>query len=86
MSQGRQAVKVAQTQRIAAMADARADHQTDARPDQTPAEWLTVKEYAQLKRVHEQTVREWIRLGAVIAERTREPRGHWRIKPPQRAA
>lgn len=49
-------------------------------------EWLTVKEYAALKRVHPQTVREWIRLGVVKAERTREPRGRWRLKRPQRVA
>ena len=42
--------------------------------------WLTVQELARLKRVHEQTVRTWIRQGLVIAERTAGPRGRWRVK------
>lgn len=42
--------------------------------------WLTVKEYAWLKRVNEETVRRWIREHRVEAERTIEPYGHWRIK------
>lgn len=42
--------------------------------------WLTVKEYADLKRVTEETVRRWIRAGKIQAERTVEPEGHWRIR------
>lgn len=42
--------------------------------------WLTVKEYADLKRVHVETVKRWIRQGRVEAARTVEPHGHWRIK------
>ncbi len=47
--------------------------------------WLTVKELARLKRVHEQTVREWIKRGLVQAERTAGRRGNWRVKRPQPA-
>jgi len=43
-------------------------------------EWLTIKEYAALKGVHHQTVRSWIRLGVVKAERTKLPRGRWRVR------
>ena len=43
-------------------------------------EWLTVKEFAALKRVNDETVRRWIRRKQVTAERTIEPHGHWRIK------
>lgn len=38
---------------------------------------LTVKEYAAKERVHERTVRRWIRHGAVQIRRT--PGGHVRI-------
>ena len=48
-----------------------------------PDGWLTVKELARLKRVHEQTVREWIKRGLVQAERTAGNRGNWRVKRPQ---
>ena len=41
--------------------------------------WLTIQELATLKRVHHQTVREWIRRGFVPAERM-GPRGNWRVK------
>jgi len=40
---------------------------------------LTVKEYAAAQRVHEQTVRLWIRKGAVDVRRT--PGGGIRIAP-----
>lgn len=40
--------------------------------------WLTVKEYADLKRVSHETVKRWIRRGLIAAERT-GPRGHWRV-------
>ena len=43
-------------------------------------EWLIVKEYAQLKRVTEETVRRWIRSGKLEAERTTPDSGQWRIK------
>jgi excisionase family DNA binding protein len=41
---------------------------------------LTVKEYAQMKRVTDRTVREWIKRGKIDAERTAGDEGHWRIK------
>ena len=41
---------------------------------------LTVKEYADLKRVTPETVKRWIRIGKLQAERTSEPHGHWRIR------
>lgn len=40
---------------------------------------LTVKEYAALMRVGEETVRRWLRAGRLKARRTCEPHGHWRI-------
>lgn len=43
-------------------------------------EWLTVKEYALLKRVTDRTVRDWIKDGKLAAERTAGDKGHWRIK------
>lgn len=46
---------------------------------------LTVRQYAELKQVHPQTVRKWLRLGIVKAEKTREPKGRWRIKRPRAA-
>ena len=49
-------------------------------------EWLTVKEFAALKRVNEETVRRWIREKRIEAERTIEPHGHWRIKRIENAA
>jgi excisionase family DNA binding protein len=52
----------------------------------TTMEWLTVKEYADLKRVSEETVRRWLRAGKLEAERTIGEHGHWRIKREQRAA
>jgi excisionase family DNA binding protein len=42
---------------------------------------LTVKEYAERERVHEQTVRTWIRKGAVPVRRT--PGGGIRIREAQ---
>ena len=41
---------------------------------------LTVKEYAQMKRVTARTVREWIRDKKIDAERTAGDKGQWRIK------
>jgi excisionase family DNA binding protein len=41
---------------------------------------LTVKEYAQMQRVTDRTVRDWIRDGKIDAERTAGDKGHWRIK------
>lgn len=38
-------------------------------------EWLTVKEFAALKRVHVETVKRWIRQQQVSAERTAGARG-----------
>lgn len=58
------------------MNDARTDHHPPA------SDWLTVKEFAALRRVHHQTVRLWIRLGVVKAERDR-PRGRWLIRRPR---
>lgn len=49
-------------------------------------EWLTVKEYAILKRVNEETVRRWLRSGKLEADRTCGPLGHWRIRAPQSTA
>lgn len=49
-------------------------------------ELLTVKEYADLKRVNEETVRRWLRAGKLEATRTCEPLGHWRIKRDQTKA
>jgi len=43
-------------------------------------EWLTVKEYAELKRVTPRTVRDWIKDAKIDAERTAGDRGQWRIK------
>lgn len=58
----------------------------DSRREERKA-WLTVKEYAAYKRVHAQTVRKWIKLGFVKAEKDHPtPKGRWRIKAPQRAA
>lgn len=54
-------------------------YQAALREDQRAA-FLTVKEYASLKRVHVETVKRWIREGRIDAERTIEPHGHWRIK------
>ena len=48
--------------------------------DDTPVRLLTVKEYADLKRVHVETVRVWCRAGKVPAERTTPGCGHWRIR------
>lgn len=48
--------------------------------------WLTVKEYADLKRVCVETVRRWLRAGKLVAERTNGEHGHWRIKREQTAA
>lgn len=45
--------------------------------------WLTVKELARLKRVHEQTVRTWIKRKIVEAERTAGAKGNWRVKCPR---
>lgn len=50
------------------------------------ADWLTVKEYADLKRVCEETVRRWLRAGKLEAERTIGDLGHWRIKRDQSKA
>lgn len=47
--------------------------------DRGKLQWLTVKEYAALKRVHPETVKVWIRKGLVVAERTAGDRGHWRV-------
>lgn len=41
--------------------------------------WLSVKEYAQLKGVHRETVLEWIARNYLHAERA-GPNGHWRIQ------
>lgn len=41
--------------------------------------WMTVKEYAALMRVTEETVRRWIRAKKVVAQRTTGDSGHWRI-------
>ena len=49
-------------------------------------ELLTVKEYAELKRVSEETVRRWLRAGKLEAERTIGEHGHWRIKGDKHAA
>jgi excisionase family DNA binding protein len=43
------------------------------------AEWLTVKEFAELRRVHIKTVHRWIRQELIAAERIGR-RGNWRIK------
>jgi excisionase family DNA binding protein len=47
---------------------------------------LTVKEYADLRRVHVETVKRWIKQGLIEAERTAGARGHWRIKRRRDAA
>jgi excisionase family DNA binding protein len=46
---------------------------------------LTVKEYADLMRVHPETVKRWIRDGHIKAERTCR-RGHWRINHQQQSS
>lgn len=46
-------------------------------------EWITVKEYAQYRRVSERTVRDWIKARKVDAERNPGEHGHWRIKVPR---
>jgi excisionase family DNA binding protein len=43
-------------------------------------EWITVKEYATMRRVTERTVRDWIKDKKIPAERTAGDKGHWRIK------
>lgn len=43
------------------------------------AVWLTVKEYAALRRVHVETVRRWIRAGHLTVRRT-GAKGHWQIQ------
>lgn len=43
-------------------------------------EWITVKEYAQMKRVTARTVRDWIKAEKIDAERTAGDKGQWRIK------
>jgi excisionase family DNA binding protein len=45
---------------------------------------LTVKEYADIKRVTAETVRRWIRSGKLHAERT-IANGDWRIRVPRAA-
>lgn len=50
-------------------------------PRETP-DLLTVKEYAELRRVSEETVRRWLRGGKIEATRTCQPLGHWRIPRP----
>lgn len=44
-------------------------------------DWLTVKEYAKLLRVHERTVRRWIKRGDLDAKQHGK-RGELRIKNP----
>lgn len=48
-------------------------------------DWLTVKEFAAARRVHEETVKRWCRQGLVPCERIGR-RGHWRIRRTQEAA
>ena len=62
------------------------DQARDLLTERPRDEWLTVKEFASLKRVGEETVRRWIRKQKVEAQRTIEPHGHWRIRYQRHAA
>lgn len=44
-------------------------------------EFLTVKEYAAMLRVHPETVKRWARAGQIAAVRVGQ-RGQWRIHAP----
>lgn len=41
--------------------------------------FMTVKEYADYRRVHVETVKRWIKDGLIEADRVGE-RGHWRVR------
>ena len=43
--------------------------------------WLTVRDVAEILRVHEETVRRWIRRGDLMALDLGGPRAGYRIRP-----
>ena len=48
--------------------------------DDTPGEWLTVQDVAELLKVNEETVRRWIRGGELAVLNLGRPRAGYRIR------
>lgn len=55
--------------------------QTDRKEKMSDTRWLTVRDVAESLKVHEETVRRWIRRGDLVALDLGGPRAGYRVRP-----